>query len=66
MKLPKPLTCSEVGSRKVLKALLCHELDREDEDRLLAHLRTCPHCLSVMAAVLCDTDFNEIETHPGN
>jgi hypothetical protein len=52
MKLPRPITCSEVGRREVLKALISHELNEEDENRLLEHLRDCPNCLSEMAAVI--------------
>ena len=55
MKLPKPLECSEAGRRDVLLALLQHKLDEKEEDRLLRHLRRCPHCLSVMAAILSET-----------
>ncbi len=55
MDLPKPLTCSEVGRRSVLKKLLSHEMEGDLEDRVLAHLRKCPSCLSLMAEVLGET-----------
>ncbi len=60
MELPKPLKCSEVGTRKILRALLYHELSLQEEDRLLAHLRRCPHCLSIMAAVLSEIRFSDL------
>ena len=52
MKLPRPLTCSEVGRREVLRALLSHELAEDDENLVLEHLRNCPRCLSDMATVI--------------
>lgn len=52
MDLPKPLSCSEVGLSRVLRALLNHTLDSDFEDRVLAHLRCCPRCLSKVAVVL--------------
>ncbi len=55
MELPKPLSCSEAGDRRILKALLAHRLDADFEDRILAHLRTCPRCLSIVATVLAET-----------
>lgn len=60
MELPKPLKCSEVGTREILRALLHHELSPQDEDRLLAHLRSCPQCLSIMAAVLSEIRFSDL------
>ncbi len=59
MDLPKPLKCSEVGKPDVLEALIAHKLSPEDEDRVLAHLKTCPDCLSIMAVVLFDSKFKE-------
>ena len=67
MVLPKPLKCSEAGRRDVLLALLQHDLTDEDEDRLLEHLRKCPHCLSSMATVLGEVRLDgsvEKETRP--
>ena len=59
MQLPKPLSCSEVGNRRILKALLNHRLDADFEDRILAHLRICPRCLSIVATVLAETGMPE-------
>ena len=55
MKLPRQVTCSEVGRREVLKALIMHELSEDDENRVLDHLRNCPKCLSEMAVIICQT-----------
>lgn len=52
MKLPRPITCSEVGRREVLRALISHELSEEDENLVLEHLKNCPRCLSEMAVVI--------------
>lgn len=54
MDFPKPLDCSEAGRREILLALLQHKLDEDEEDRLLRHLKRCPHCLSVMATILSE------------
>jgi len=52
MKFPKPIRCTDVGNREVLSALLMHELEVDDEDVVLAHLRKCPACLSMAAIVI--------------
>jgi len=54
MDLPRPLECSEACRRDTLLALLRHKLSEEDENRVLRHLRRCPHCLSVLATILSE------------
>ena len=66
MKLPKPLTCSEVGRDDILSALINRKLAPETEDSVLAHLRRCPHCLSVMASVLDDAELQGKERLKGD
>jgi len=61
MDFPKPLECSEAGRRDVLLALLQHKLDEEEEDRLLRHLRRCPHCLSIMATILSESQTGNLD-----
>jgi len=60
MKLPKPLKCSEVSNSKLLLSLLRRELDEEYEDRLLAHLRSCPRCLSRLAILISENNYAEL------
>ncbi len=52
---PKPLKCSEVGRRDVLKDLILHKLPRSRENLILEHLKSCPECLSLMAIVLSES-----------
>jgi len=61
MDFPKPLKCSEVGRHDVLEALIAHRLPPDMEDRVLAHLKNCPDCLSIMAVVLFNSKFKEFE-----
>jgi hypothetical protein len=57
MNLPKPLRCSEIVRKGLLKALINRMLDPSVEDLLLSHLRTCPKCLSKVARIVDDSDW---------
>jgi hypothetical protein len=63
MKLPKPLKCSEAGRDEILRDLIECRLDESTEDMVLAHLRNCPYCLSILARVYYSK--RQGETCPG-
>ena len=57
MSKSQPLSCSRASRKEVLEALISGQLDSDSENRLLEHLRTCPFCLSKMAAVVTELQF---------
>ena len=63
MILPKPLKCSDASKAEIFRALVNRELDRDSEDRLLEHLKNCPHCLTAIASIVEDIITDEIDDY---